>query len=228
MAGEQILDPSDLSLQMRVQGSFWIKLQRSEVTDPESNYRLLAINILETAKSKGYSASDMERACKRFESKPQYGDRIEIANFFDDEAEKLYPYSWCQKLHAEGKYKWSDFDGYRIEKGQPLKWRLHDDKKISNLECVVWAGRNIEPPKPTQCADEGVKNPTKSKDVGKNDYISVWYVKQISTLHLKVYELEEKLKKAERKNGEYESTIEKLQMQTGQKDWMKAVNRVQE
>ena len=66
----------------------------------------------------------------------------------------------------------------------------------------------------------------------------MWYVKQIAALHLKLYEAEEKIKKLEREKEdlevhiqhrdlllyEHEGVIAKLQMQTGQADWNKAVN----
>lgn len=143
LLGQSVLDPMDTGLQKRVQGSFRVKLQRNEVADPESNYRLLAINILERAKELNYSAADMEKACRRFEITPMYGDRIEIASFFASEPEQLYPYSWAQRLHGEGKAVWAEFDGYEVVVGQPLKWRKHDGKKLEGMKLVVWQGVNV-------------------------------------------------------------------------------------
>lgn len=195
MLGQSVLDPTDTDLQKRVQGSFWVKLQRSEVADPESNYRLLAINILERAREKNYSASDMERACRRFELSQMYGDRIEVASFFDEEPEQLYPYSWTQRLYSEGKAKYTDFDGYLIAEGQPLRWRLHDGKRLEGLELIVWQGKTVDDkmntPSPPKRNDRKLNQ---SEELSHANKLIIKLSKELAEAKFEIVELRGKVK----------------------------------
>ncbi len=194
--GQSVLDPKDIALQKRVQGSFWVKLQRSEVADPESNYRLLAINILERAREKNYSASDMERACRRFELSQMYGDRIEVAAFFDEEPEQLHPYSWTQRLHSEGKARYTDFDGYLIAEGLPLRWRLHDGKRLEGLELIVWQGKTVDSkvntPSPTV---KDIRKPKDSDELSHANKLIIKLSKELAEAKFEIVELKQRIMK---------------------------------
>lgn len=120
-------------------------------------YRFLAINVLRIAAEKGYDAKLLETACQRFEKTQQYGDRIETSNFFANEADLLYPYSWYLEQLDAG-FKSTDFDAYQLHGCTKPLWRCHDGTKLDFAHCVVFAGVS-------QIEDFPEKIPTTEKNI---------------------------------------------------------------
>ena len=137
----QLIDPNDLDLQQMVLRAFWAKLQLNEIFSPKSLYRFLAIDVLELGRDKGFGIEQLESACKRFKTSQQFGDRIEVSKFFDNNTYELHPASWrSEQFHLN---KSLLFDAYKVEGFDLPQWRIHDGKKLENLECVVWAGKSL-------------------------------------------------------------------------------------
>lgn len=203
-----IVNPMDIALQKRVLRAFWIKSQIKEIFNPESMYRFLAINLLETAVEKGYDVEQLEKACKRFEKTPQYGDRIETTNFFDDDSEKLQPYSWYLEQIGKG-FKGTDFDCYKVPGVEKPMYRKHDGKKIESLVCIMFGGAFTAPL--TQSTVQAQQGAGELDMDGKNAALQSHY-------NAKINGLESLLKKREQTITDLTAENEKLKLQLEVKD----------
>lgn len=141
------MNPDDLSAQFRICRSFWIKIQDKEALEIESNYRFLAVAVLKRAAAEMWTREDLEKACERYETTKQYGNKIEIADFFTSKAvEKFLSYrEVLAAIHDDG-LRWSDFDGYKTEGDATILWRRHDGRTLPGLEKTHDRGEMIMKP----------------------------------------------------------------------------------
>lgn len=205
--GEEVLSPSSPELQKRVLAAFAVKLQRADVTEKGSLFHGLANTVLQIAKERNYSERDLEAACRKFLATKQYGERIEPAEFFDNnEPEKLYPRSWYLAQKEKGVPD-SEFDVYRFPGLQKAMWRRHDGKKLSVGILVNFAGQPINTPKPQE--------PTTIYPISKPEQPSIG----AEYWKAKIEGLEFKLKQANRENERLRAVVEKfkLEVQSGHK-----------
>lgn len=194
LTGETVIDPNSIELQKRVLAAIAAKLQRSDVIGKDSAYRVTALYILEGAKERGYTQSDLESACRKFVLTRQFGERIEPAHFFDDHVpEKLYPRAWYLKQLTDGS-RGHEFDAYLLPGCTVAMYRRHDGRRLSIGTLVSFAGIAVTPPKSPERSmqDEPAQNIT------------------TSYLLSKIESLELELKKARRTIGRQAAYIEEL------------------
>jgi len=91
-----------------------------------------------------WTREDLEAACDRFETTKQYGNKIEIADFFTTKSvEKLLSYRETLALIHDSGLRWIDFDGYKTADGV-IMWRRHDGRTLPDLENTHRQGVKIK------------------------------------------------------------------------------------
>ncbi len=208
-----MIDPQSNELQKRVLAVIAAKLQQTgdNVTGKDSIYRINAIQVLQIAQEKGYTRSDLENACRKFSATPQYGDRVEIANFFDKhEPEKLYPYSWFQKQIHEGA-NGKEFDVYLLPGCSGAMYRRHDGRKINVGTLVNFGGVAIPANVANGTAESRPSTHRQGETALKND------LNDISANYLlsKIQSLEFELERANRTIERQNAIIERFKLKTG-------------
>lgn len=197
LTGALAVQSNDEELIKMTLSYFAMKLQRPDVAAKGGLYHGTALAVLQTAAERGYSRSDYEDACKRFLLTKQYGERIEPAEFFDNnEPEKLYPRSWYLAQKEKGVSD-SEIDVYRLQGVSKAMYRRHDGKKLAVGDLVSFGGTFINPPKPQEPA---VIYPIEKPDIFVESY------------RAKIEGLEFKLKQAQREIEKLKAVIERFKI----------------
>lgn len=87
-----IVSPTDVEQRVKIHKAFYLKTTDKATLDPESPlYGELVTAVLKKAKSLNYLPGHLDKACERFLFSKQYGNKIDVAAFFDDHEHRETP-----------------------------------------------------------------------------------------------------------------------------------------
>lgn len=99
-----IVSPDDDDLRLKVHTAFYLKSNDKVSLDPDSTlHSELVTAVLKKAKSLNYLPVHLDRACERFLFSKQYGNKIDVAAFFEEneQRERILTESDKQQRRAE-------------------------------------------------------------------------------------------------------------------------------
>ena len=84
-----IIDPSDMEQRIKIHKAFYLKTTDKATLDPESPlYGELVTAVIKKGRSLNYLPIHLDKACERFLFSKQYGNKIDVAAFFEDNEQR--------------------------------------------------------------------------------------------------------------------------------------------